>query len=470
MTADIPSVAEWSAAYARVPSPVADAVDHLVGTHKAALAVAFYRDLMALPEAARLISPVQLNNRLLPAIQRWMQILFDPLNATHPLPTIALQRHVGELHARAGIPLDMVGQGFRGFKREFNALLSQADLGPDALVPALVYGCEITDLALAEMQKAQTLSTAGSTPRAAPPAAAAKAADVQGLLVSMEAERRQQMGALTDEESRFLQSMLSSVAQDDVKSLGTSPFGMWLQHKAPLLFEDTSETASLTQIAQALDHLDSVVLPRLRAGQTGALVSANDQQLLLREVVAGLQHIRALVNGLFDRVASADGYRDGLTQLFNRSLLASILRRELDLARRKRSTFSVLLVNIDHFNELSQAHGRGVSDRVLQHVATVLSSQVRSSDFVFRYGEEEFLIVLVELDAEQSMAVADKLRRTVENADIPLAPGRSLQVTLSLGVALCDGQEDPQSITALAGQALGMAKGAGRNRACLAES
>jgi diguanylate cyclase len=283
-----------------------------------------------------------------------------------------------------------------------------------------------------------------------------------------ESERHEQLVALSDEENRFLRTMLSTVPTGEVKALSTSPFGLWLNHKAPLLFDAAAETATLNRIAQTIERLDSDVLPRLQAGLSGFNAPGNGLALMLREVVAGLEDVRAAVNQLFDRLAGNEGYRDNLTQLFNRPLLASILHREMELARRKRSTFSVMLVDIDHFSEVNQMHGHEAGDRVLQHVATLLASQVRSSDFVFRYGGEEFLILLVELDAAQSLAVAEKIRRTVENANIPLSDGSSLQVTLSLGVALYEGQPDPHSITDLADQALALAKGGGRNRVMLA--
>lgn len=450
---DNPPASEWAAVYLSVPAAVASAVAQLVDARMVPLSVAFYRDLLAQPEAARLIPVDTLNNRLLPSIQRWIQFLFDPVNSNSPSPTIALQRHVGEMHARAGIPLHLVIQGFRSLKREVNALLLQSALTPQEQLQATVYAGELADLSLAEMvgahQRGMAIGSVFSPQQAEP-------------------ERYAPLVALSDEENRFLRSMLSAMPTGEVKAISTSPFGLWLNHKAPLLFDAPTQTATLQSIAQTIARLDKDVLPRLQAGVAGVGDAGNGLALLLREVVAGLEEVRVAVNQLFDRFAGNDGHRDTLTQLFNRPLLASILHREMDLARRKRSTFSVMVVDIDHFSDINQAHGHEAGDRVLQHVAGLLASQVRSTDFVFRYGGEEFLILLVELDAAQSLAVAEKIRRTVESATIPLSDGHSLQVTLSLGVALYDGQPDPHSITDLADRALARAKGGGRNRVMMA--
>lgn len=454
-----PSVLEWQAAYARVPGAVVDVVSNLVETHTAVLAAAFYKDLLTQEGVTPLISAELLQNRLLPSVQRWMLFLFDPANVTSPSPSIALQRHVGEMHARVGVPLALIGFGFRGFKRCMSDVLMKANLDSDLTLRASLYVGEVIDLAMAEMSVAQA--------RAQPLPAAAQAQ--RGLAYG----RHKPLVALGEEESRFLQSVLSVVASAQVSALGPSAFGQWLQHEAPLLFADPAQLAVLQGIQQTLSRLDQDVLPRLQAtlpatGVTMRSEGAENLHALLRDVVAGLEDIKAQVNALFDALAATEGYRDALTQLFNRPLLTTLLRREMGLARRKHSTFSVLLVDIDHFSDVNRQYGHTVGNRVLQHVATLLATQVRASDFVFRYGGEEFLLLLVDLDAAQSQAVAEKIRRTVESADIPLPEGGRVQVTLSLGVATYSGQTEPDNLTALADQALGRAKDGGRNRVCVA--
>lgn len=467
-----PSAGEWRAAYRRAPAPVSVAVSGLVDVHHGAIAAAFYQELLADPDTACRIPIELLNSRLLPSVQRWLQFLFDPANVTNPAPVIAMQRHVGELHVKAGITMVMVGQGFRCLKRALNTRLGQAPFDRSQLLHASIFVGELLDLAQAEMVQTQTqIQCHGQREFLLLPAESdGGVADINAVTAvpnNLEAERQQQLTALSDEENRFLQIALDSITEDDFGALASSPFGLWLNHKAPILFEEAAEIASLTRIAQVIDHLDTVVLPRLQAS-LGTNGRAEGLGSLLHQVVAGLEDIRNIVNSLFNRLASTDGYRDALTQLFNRPLLASMMRREMDLAKRKRSTFSILLVDIDHFSQINLAHGHEVGDRVLQHVATLLATQVRSSDFVFRYGGEEFLILLVELDEKQSMAVAEKIRCIVENAQLPLAGGRNVQLTLSLGVALYDGQTDPAHIIDLADQAVSRAKSDGRNRVCLA--
>jgi diguanylate cyclase len=451
-----PSADEWTAAYAAVPMAVAQAVAVLVDTHRAPLAVAFYDTLLARDGVARLIPPQVLRTRLLPAIQRWMQFLFDPVNASGPSPTIALQRHVGEMHARAHIPAELVAQGFRAFKRELQALLAHAPLDRTQVLQAAAHVDWLTDLAQAEMRVAQTQCEAHRpTPKPPPPE------PEWGL----EAERRAQLLALSDEEDRFLRSMLNTVAtfNAELPSLGASPLGQWLYHKAPLLFADGPEADALARMSHTVAHLDDAVLPRLKEAVAGAL-GGPVPSALLRDAVAGLEDVRQQVNQLFDRLAQADSHTEGPASLFSPPLLTRILRREMELARRKRTSFAVLMADVDHFTGMQHTHGTEAGDRALQHVAGLLTAQVRASDFVFRHGARSFVLVLVELDAAQSLAVAEKIRAAA--ACTLAAP--SVSITLSLGVAVYQGHTDPQALTGQAQQALALAQAEGGNRVCMA--
>lgn len=448
---------EWLSAYNCVSAPVAHVVAEVVDAHLGAIAVAFYKELRTSEDAAHLIPPDVLHARLLPAIQRWMQFLFDPVNATGPSPTVALQRHIGEVHARSHIPIELVARGFRILKRALGNLLGGTDLGRQQLLEAALYVDLVADLALAEMRVAHARAEAATSAPSAP------------VHVGLEAERQAQLVAISDEEGRYLRSMLNAVSlsASEVPALGASPLGMWLNHKAPLLFADTPGELRLTRVAQAVVRLDADLLPRLHT----ALNAQQNPRLsvaLLRDVIAGFEDIREQVNHLFDALNQAHSHRDALTQLLSRPLVDSILRREIELARRKRTAFSVLVVDIDHFADLQQQHGTTVGESVLQQVADMLTAQVRASDFVFRYGVQSFLLLLVELDSAQTLAVAEKIRKTVQCAGLALAPGGPQSVTLSTGVAVYQGETDPHALTALADQALSQAQSLGPNCVAMA--
>ena len=126
------------------------------------------------------------------------------------------------------------------------------------------------------------------------------------------------------------------------------------------------------------------------------------------------------------------GIRDPLTGLFNRHYFNDVIRRELANARRYGASLSVLLADVDRFKEINDKKGHAVGDDVLKFVANYLTACVRETDYVFRWGGDEFLIVLPGTDGPAAEVKAEELDRKLPNI-----PGTdSLQPTLSVGWAM----------------------------------
>lgn len=148
---------------------------------------------------------------------------------------------------------------------------------------------------------------------------------------------------------------------------------------------------------------------------------------------AGQTRLAAEMNELVssDEELKEKGIRDPLTGLYNRHYFNDIIRRELASARRFGTSISVLLVDVDRFKEINDMKGHAVGDDVLRFVANYLTACVRDSDYVFRWGGDEFLIVLPKTDAAAASSKADELVRRLPNI-----PGTdNLQPTLSVGSA-----------------------------------
>lgn len=167
---------------------------------------------------------------------------------------------------------------------------------------------------------------------------------------------------------------------------------------------------------------------------------------------------------MFERLSNLEIGRDVLTQLLNRRFLSVILARETRLSRVKGVTFAALMIDIDHFKRINDDFGHHSGDVVLQHVAALLLNVVRGGDYVFRYGGEEFTVILVEVNLEQAAAIAEKIRGRLAEEQIPLPEDRRIRTTVSVGVACFDGHPDPARVVDLADKALYRAKTLGRNR------
>jgi diguanylate cyclase (GGDEF)-like protein len=125
------------------------------------------------------------------------------------------------------------------------------------------------------------------------------------------------------------------------------------------------------------------------------------------------------------------GIRDPLTGLYNRHYFNDVIRRELARTRRHGGALSVLLIDVDRFKEINDVRGHAIGDEVLQFVANYLAACVRESDLVFRWGGDEFLILLTQADEASAAQKAEELSRS-----LPHIPGaEQLQPTLSVGWA-----------------------------------
>ena len=215
---------------------------------------------------------------------------------------------------------------------------------------------------------------------------------------------------------------------------------------------------------EAVARLDDVVLPGLMRGAEGQ-GAMPDLVRELQELVARIKH---LLNGLFDMVAEIESGSDPLTNVLNRRFLPSVIGREIAIATRQHSAFSVLLLDIDHFKSINDQYGHSGGDQVLRQFAEVVHQACRSSDFVFRYGGEEFLVVLVDTGLEAAMLVAQKLGAEIRRHAFSVSEAANLKITASIGVASFDGHPDYAYLIERADKALYRAKQAGRDQAVAA--
>ena len=157
--------------------------------------------------------------------------------------------------------------------------------------------------------------------------------------------------------------------------------------------------------------------------------------------------------------------RDRLTGVANRETLRSLLTTEVERANRYRQPLSVAFVDIDRFKSINDTHGHNSGDAVLRQVADLVAHHIRSTDFLGRYGGEEFMLILPGTDPEEAAEVAEKLRGVVMQAPLTIAGEMALRVTISIGIAGDAGGElRLERLVADADAAMYSAKSLGRNQ------
>jgi len=170
----------------------------------------------------------------------------------------------------------------------------------------------------------------------------------------------------------------------------------------------------------------------------------------------------------FQRGMYEAALRDGLTKVFNKKALMDHLRSEFAFASRHGTPLSLIMFDLDHFKGVNDTHGHPAGDYVLRTVAELTQSTVRQEDFLARFGGEEFTVACRGVPAEQSAALAERLRGKIDRYrfefDDTLIP-----ISISLGVAGFPDAAiaDVDGLIAAADSALYQAKNAGRNRVVL---
>lgn len=157
--------------------------------------------------------------------------------------------------------------------------------------------------------------------------------------------------------------------------------------------------------------------------------------------------------------------RDPLTGIGNRRALNARLDDVIEHQQTKLVTASLVVLDMDHFKDVNDTYGHTVGDKILVRLTEIVTSRIRVTDDLYRYGGEEFVVVAMGAPREAAQKLAEQLRIGVEASD--LLPERS--VTISLGVAELKQGENYDAWLQRADAALYEAKRAGRNRVCLAD-
>ena len=157
--------------------------------------------------------------------------------------------------------------------------------------------------------------------------------------------------------------------------------------------------------------------------------------------------------------------RDPMTNSYNRRYFSEISQKYITLSKRHKYNMSVLILDIDHFKKINDTYGHKLGDEVIITLANSLNTYVRKSDIVSRFGGEEFVILLYDISKENTLNIAETIRKNVEKLVIKSDEG-DLKFTISIGVAIYDEKEDNENIDKTltrADHALYEAKDSGRN-------
>jgi diguanylate cyclase (GGDEF)-like protein len=170
-----------------------------------------------------------------------------------------------------------------------------------------------------------------------------------------------------------------------------------------------------------------------------------------------------LRNALRYQLALRAAFLDPLTGLHNRAALDETLPRELDLARRHDLPMTMVLVDLDYFKKINDNYGHAAGDCALRVTSRQMQKKLRSTDHIFRYGGEEFVVLLTATDSQGADVVTERMRAAIEEENCQ-CDGHSIPVTASIGYAVLSDNDNKHTLFDRADKALYQAKTLGRNR------
>lgn len=250
-----------------------------------------------------------------------------------------------------------------------------------------------------------------------------------------------------------------------------------------LFFQEVSQLVPLDALSYQLSNHDLRLELGARASHSagyrlnhageylGELIFRRNQRFSedelgqLESLMASL--VFPLRNALLYRSALQHALRDPLTDTGNRIAMNQVLQREVELARRNLQPLSVLMLDIDHFKNINDRFGHATGDLVLKAVASALKDSLRNIDMVFRYGGEEFLVLLSNTGREAAQLVGERLRLAVMSLQPP-SSAEPQALSISLGCATLLPGETVDDLQRRADNALYMSKREGRNRLSMA--
>jgi diguanylate cyclase len=440
-----------------VDSTTAWTVEETTSREASRVAARFYAVLLEDEQGRKILDHQIVRDRLTGSLTDWLRTVFVRPRATESERWIERHAQIGNVHARVGVPPMLVSRGMRLIKHELCDALPRSEDQRGAYEKAVPFIHDVLDFALDCMNDAYFVGVTRQVRQTH-----SLRLFMAGPRLALECER--QKAHLYNWHRKVVSRALSrSRDTDALPLLADSELMLWIKHKAEFTLGESLEAAALVDGLATLERAFDAVRADLAAEQEVGRSRLQALDLAVTDLGFKLESVA-------DRVIGTEAGLDALTQVLNRRYLPTILQQEVALSREHDNPFALLLIDIDYFKQINDSYGHDSGDLVLAQLAQVLAASVRGGDFVFRYGGEEFLVLLAEVDAPIARRKAEQIRAEVAALRFENSALQSYRLTVSIGVAVHDGHPDFERVLQEADRALYRAKREGRNRVCLAES
>lgn len=232
-------------------------------------------------------------------------------------------------------------------------------------------------------------------------------------------------------------------------------FGQWLSTSAP---KELNDYPGFLTIDEAHKKIHLLALQLVKEAATGTISPVNYDLFS-----SALTYLQLEITALKNELESLLYNRDALTGAISQLGILPILREQQELAKRQGQNCCIAMVDLDHFSEINEQHGRYIGDKVLAAVAHYLIDNLRPYDRVFRYGGEEFLLCIPCTELAPGQKVVERLRKGLATITIDAGQQETIRITVSIGLALLDPHLAIEQCIDHSMHAMSTAKAAGRN-------
>jgi len=239
-------------------------------------------------------------------------------------------------------------------------------------------------------------------------------------------------------------------------------FGKWFYGKAQ---DYQDEDSTLANIELTHRHMHDAARLLLSHRVAGAAIDVGEYERFMDIAIQFKQELRTYQYFLINQVCTVDH----LTGAWNRHAMAMKLAEESERTQRSGQCCALCMMDIDHFKQVNDQYGHKIGDEVLQAFTSIISTELRKYDTLFRYGGEEFLMLLPNTTLENAALLLDRIRETLAATPISTSGGQVVHLTASFGVSQLACHEVIEDALEPADHALLAAKAKGRNKVCVWE-
>lgn len=239
-------------------------------------------------------------------------------------------------------------------------------------------------------------------------------------------------------------------------------FGRWYYGEALAYHQEDAAFADIEMVHHAMHDAARLLLSHRNQEKP---IDAAEYERFMDLAIQFKQEVRVFQYALINRVCTVDH----LTGAWNRHAMAMKLAEESERTQRSGQCCALCMMDIDYFKRVNDQYGHKVGDEVLQAFTSIITTELRKYDTLFRYGGEEFLMLLPNTTLENAATLLNRIRETLAATPICTESGITLSLTASFGVAQLACNEAIEDALEHADHALLAAKAEGRNKVCVWE-